>query len=172
MRRIIGRILRAALCLALLGVVGLGAWSVLASINPFERCYADCSYRDGNKPVPAEEVASLRILHLDKPLPVEARNVYFFEACGIDCMQAARFELPVNRAEAIMTAMTGVAPVGLDDWERRDFKNRAPAGQRWWAEPAAGAKGAPKDLSEGRLWAFALVPHDTVTRVYLFSFTM
>ena len=159
---------RASILLGALLPLFLGSCKV---VNVCRACLDD----DPDLPVSVSP-ASFDPIAFDKPLPVEAANLYFDESCGIDCAEVFRFDLPSAEAQAIMTEFTGIAPAALDEQSRRVIQRQFRRYRRDWldVDDLARASGGYSDVSVPDFrWPFHyfLVPLGPVTRVYLFDNT-
>lgn len=146
----------------------------LAGCGEFKVCM-NCFEHDAEKPLSEAQVRSIIVDDPVKTLPLEARNVYFQEWCGIDCTQIFRFDLPSDKAHAVMKRFSKVEIAPLSDHDQfslvhAELDDRSLS---WWLKaPVPGAEGVATDLSIVQWTEFILVPDGSVTHVYMRTFDM
>jgi hypothetical protein len=135
----------------------------------------NCFEHDVEEPLSEAQVRSIVVDARVEALPLEARNVYFEEWCGIDCNQIFRFDLRSDTAHAVMQRFSRVEIAPLSSKDQRDLL-RAPMEDpppSWWLKAALpDADGVATDVNIGQLTEFILVPDRPVTRVYMRAFDM
>ena len=105
-------------------------------------CYAPEAF-DPDQPVPVEELAKLRVIKVDRPLPAEAGNVYYDEYSRMDTIRIIRFDPPGERAETIMAELTGLAVENLHVGTQERIISTNDGSRSWWLDRIVpGARGA------------------------------
>lgn len=151
-----------------------GAAMALAGCGEFKVCM-NCFEHDAEKPLSEAQVRSIVVDAAIKTLPPEVRNVYFEEWCGIDCTQIFRFDLPSDKAHAVMQPYSKVEIAPVSDFDQVELIRRQQADPplSWWLRaPVPDAEGVATDINIGQLTEFILVPDGPVTRVYMRAFDM
>ncbi|WP_218667958.1 hypothetical protein [Sphingopyxis sp. KK2] len=155
-------------------VLAAAAAAVLGGCGEFKVCM-NCFEHDAEKPLSEAQARSIVVDAGIKTLPIEARNVHFQEWCGIDCTQVFRFDLPSDKAHAVMQPFSkvAIAPVSDFDQGRLIRSQQADPPLSWWLRaPVPDAEGVATDVSIGQLTEFILVPDGAMTRVYMHAFDM
>lgn len=98
--------------LARLGLCALLLFS--AACGPLISVCRICLKSDPQHPVATADLPKLRLAVGDTRLPVAATNVYYREACGIDCQQWLRLDLPRDEAAAFLDGLS-VSAIGSGD---------------------------------------------------------
>jgi hypothetical protein len=143
-----------------------------ASCGDFIDSCFNCPAFNRDKPVPVG-IAPLQIIAGARPLPVEARNIYYDEQCGIGCLQVFRFELSADRANRIMTELTGSPPHDLSREDVADFMSGSPINRAWRksAGPAR-AKGGLMQADNGWPLNYVIISEGDGAIVFLASNSM
>lgn len=113
-------------------------------------------------PLPAAEVAKVRVLDTDLPLPPGASNVWLRQAAFLDAIQMVRFDAPISEARAFARRV-----LGRDAVAGEGFGPRGTSGPDWWLDglPDHGEGGSIRDTS--RSVRLALAPRGANARVWL-----
>ena len=95
-------------------------------------CYS-CLESDPAEQISEADIKKIEVIGNGTKLPANARNVYYYEECGIDCIQHIRFDLPTEEAiayaELVRPLVKGQA-VGLN-WPEAQAPQLS-----WWLDTA------------------------------------
>lgn len=154
-------------------IASLMAFSVTGCDDAVQVC-RNCFDHDVQKPLSDAQARSLDLVSRVNNLPPEARNVYFQETCGMDCMQLIRFDLPANVAHDVMKrySTVGIRKLSVSDQNSLLRAQDKPPLTWWLKEPIPNVEGVSSDLQAGQLTEFILVPMGKDMRVYMRAFTM
>ncbi len=144
------------------GVILLSACS-----NVISSCRS-CIDHDESKPVKATDLAKIKIIRGDTMLPQSARNVYFFEECGIDCAQKIRFDMPPAEASVFAQKLAGapLAPVENGSLSPTDPDTKL----AWW--PVKMEKGMSVSSTQADALYIFVAPNGANATVYIHNFSM
>jgi hypothetical protein len=141
----------------------LSGCDIMGPIDPIGDICFNCVDAPANAPLAQADAARLRLIH-GGTLPAGARNVYYAEECGIDCIQWIRFDVPAAAWETLLERLRDGAQSRTADGEMMS----APGDPAWWRiEPEgtaeqlrlAGPQGWPLSLlsypvGEGQIRVF------------------
>jgi hypothetical protein len=82
----------------------LAATALLSGCDPVGDACFNCVNAPADAPIGAEQAVQLRLIH-GGTLPAGARDVYYAEQCGIDCIQWIRFEIAEAHWQPLLTRL-------------------------------------------------------------------
>ena len=136
-------------------------------------CYS-CLEGDPSKQVAPEEISKIGIIATGANVPDGAKNVYYFEQCGIDCTQYIRFDLPKEQAFAYAKSIRKPSdkPFEMDMFPIINGVNL-----EWWIENDEGVSDVIYSLGDTNIpndpyLDIAVLPHGKSARVYIHSWNM
>ncbi|HEX4848306.1 MAG TPA: hypothetical protein VFV30_09180 [Novosphingobium sp.] len=137
----------------------------------FLACCSPPDDRNPELPLSAQDASRIELHVPNKPLPPESTNVYYQDWEGMDSFQVVRFDLPLAKAKAIMTDLTGMAPAAVSPDGVRAMRKTGLPFPSWWTIPegAQGVTGARKDSCWPQ--SYVIVPTEGIARVYFTSST-
>lgn len=144
---------------------------LLAACGPLiDQCYS-CIGNDPNAVLSPEQQAKVVLIDSPRRLPASARNVRYYEECGIDCFQMLSFEAPLAEARHFANGLVE-APIAAG-------RTIDPAGPStaldWWPKSwPAGVESGENDASTGKrpFVIVAVLPQGATGRVWLRAFNM
>lgn len=144
---------------------------LLAACGPLiDQCYS-CIGNDPNAVLSPGQQAKVALIGSPRRLPAGARNVRYYEECGIDCFQMLSFEAPL--AEARFFA-NGLVEVPIAAGGALNLAQPSTALDWWPKSWPAGIESGENDAGKGKppFVTVAVLPQGKTARVWLRAFNM